>query len=148
MVMGFKSESKKTKCNICLDVSHSALASYYLEENFFELTKDLGKCVKHIHLSDAIGNSQEGLDIGEGGIDFLKFHKTIYSENKTIFLIPEIWQGHLNNGYKFANSISEEKEASKDILSWLLASINPATRKLSSILSGSSFLIFFAKADP
>jgi len=94
-----------TKCKICLDVSHSALASYYLEENFFELTKDLGKYVKHIHLSDAIGNSQEGLDIGEGGIDFLKFHKTISSDNKTIFLIPEIWQGHLNNGYKFANSI-------------------------------------------
>ena len=45
----------KTKCNICLDVSHSALASYYLEDNFFELIKDLGPYVKHIHLSDAIG---------------------------------------------------------------------------------------------
>lgn len=95
----------RTKCKICLDLSHTALASYYLEENFFDFLSDIAKDVRHIHLSDAIGNSQEGLDIGEGSIDFLKFHKRIYKKKKNIFLIPEIWQGHLNDGFKFANSI-------------------------------------------
>ena len=52
-----------------------------------------------------MGNSEEGLEIGEGSIDFRKFHQIVTKKNKSIFLIPEIWQGHLNDGRKFANSL-------------------------------------------
>ncbi len=95
----------RTESDICLDVSHSALGSFFLEKSFLQFCSDLNTYVKHIHLSDAMGNSEEGLEIGEGSIDFRKFHQIVTKKNKSIFLIPEIWQGHLNDGRKFANSL-------------------------------------------
>ena len=60
--------------------------------------------VSHIHISDAAGESQEGLQIGEGSLNFDSILKALSTIPKNTTLLPEIWQGHdnLGEGFKIA----------------------------------------------
>ena len=60
-----------------------------------------------MHLSDASSVDEEGLNIGDGKINFEKLNSILLSKNKRIEFITEIWEGHLNNGYFFKNSLQE-----------------------------------------
>ena len=91
--------------NICFDVSHTSMACNFHSEDFYKIIRSLNNKIKHIHLSDARGNSEEGLEVGDGSIDFKEFHKSIMQDGNRKFLLPEIWQGHLNYGLKFATSL-------------------------------------------
>ena len=57
-------------------------------------------------MSDSNATSDEGLNIDDGNIDFLRLFKYIFkdSNNKFIF-IPEVWQGHQNRGMGFKISM-------------------------------------------
>lgn len=91
--------------NLCFDVSHSFLSCQLFGEYLEDHARLFSDKYKHIHLSDAQGTNAEGLEIGEGCIDFSKIHFELKRQRKDYYLIPEIWQGHLNNGEKFARSI-------------------------------------------
>ena len=106
---------KRTDCNICLDISHSFMSCKYYGESLLDHLNLLSSRTKHIHLSDAESSNSEGLEIGEGSIDFLNFHNSFNFSDFKVFMIPEIWQGHLNNGTKFANSIIRFNEKLKEI---------------------------------
>ena len=43
----------------------------------------------------------EGLQIGEGEIDFYSLGEILKNECPNVPFIPEIWQGHENNGEGF-----------------------------------------------
>ena len=96
---------KLTDAKICFDISHSFMSCQFFGEDLIDHLRILSSRIKHIHLSDAASANSEGLEIGEGFIDFQSLNREIMKENKNIFMIPEIWQGHLKNGEKFANSI-------------------------------------------
>ena len=51
--------------------------------------------VDHVHISDANGINGEGLQIGEGDLDF----DGVFSEMKDFDFtwVTEIWSGHLHN---------------------------------------------------
>ena len=106
---------QRTDCDICLDLSHTFMSCKYFNEKVLDHLNLLSPRIKHIHLSDSESSNSEGLEIGEGSIDFLNFHCLIKRPNFKIFMIPEIWQGHLNNGEKFANSIIRFNEKLKEI---------------------------------
>lgn len=83
---------------LCLDISHTKLSANeygYEFENFLKLN---GKFVEHLHLADASNHNSEGLQIDEGEVNWENMINLLneYSPNATF--IPEIWQGHLNNG--------------------------------------------------
>ena len=86
---------------ICLDVSHSFLSCNYFEEDFYEYCQVLGPYVAHLHLGDAKKLNGEGLQIGEGMIDFIRLGKILDEYSPRISFIPEIWQGHKDNGEGF-----------------------------------------------
>jgi N-acetylneuraminate synthase len=94
-----------TDTDFCFDVSHSALSCNFYGENIHDHINAMNGRISHIHLSDAQGTNAEGLEIGDGCIDFRKLHNYFNTQNKTTFMVPEIWQGHLNEGEKFASSI-------------------------------------------
>lgn len=96
----------KNICNLklCLDLSHTALSCDHFKEDIYDHIHIMSDRIAHIHLSDALGSSAEGLEIGAGSIDFKKVHESLNLSSKT-FMIPEIWQGHLHDGGKFASSI-------------------------------------------
>ena len=72
-------------------------------DNFLEIIK----YTDHFHLSDSSTSSNEGLNIDDGNIDFdFTLNKIFGKQNKkNISFIPEVWQGHLNNGEGFRISL-------------------------------------------
>lgn len=104
---------KITSNPICFDVSHSALSCSYFNENLLDHVSLIDKRIAHIHLSDAQGTNAEGLEVGEGSINFRKLHEKLRFSNKPLYMIPEIWQGHLHGGLKFSRSIKRFYEMVK-----------------------------------
>ena len=91
--------------NICLDISHSYLASYNANMNMGIFTDQIKKRVVYLHISDASRLSQEGLQILEGNVDLPKVLKKLLKDKKYFFYIPEIWNGHANSGEGFKTAI-------------------------------------------
>ena len=86
---------------ICLDISHSKLACNYFNWSFSEFIETVGKYVAHLHIVDAEGVDSEGLQVGEGTIDFFSLARDLDSYAPKASFIPEIWQGHKNKGEGF-----------------------------------------------
>lgn len=89
---------RKNNMRVCLDVSHSRLACNHFGWSLTEFIKAVGPYVAHLHIADAKGVDGEGLNIGEGNIDW-----NLFSENINVYVpnasfIPEIWQGHKDGG--------------------------------------------------
>ncbi len=92
---------EKFNIRMCLDVSHSMLTCNYLKKDFYEFCKKIAPHTAYLHLGDAKGLNGEGLQIGDGEIDFVKFSKILNDRFKNIAFIPEIWQGHKDMGKGF-----------------------------------------------
>ena len=86
---------------ICLDVSHSMLVCNHFDINFYEFIEKVAPYTAHIHMGDAKGVNGEGLQIGEGEINFNKLCEILLEKSPKASFIPEIWQGHKNNGEGF-----------------------------------------------
>lgn len=95
------------KMRVCLDISHSALACHFVHGSLREFVAKVGPHTAHLHIADATGVDGEGLQIGEGEIDFLSFTKAINRYAPGVGFIPEIWQGHTNEGEKFWYALKE-----------------------------------------
>lgn len=86
---------------MCVDVSHTKLAANHFGFDFIAGIAALGPYTAHYHLGDAAGLDGEGLQIGEGEIDFAALGETMAECAPTASFIPEIWQGHKNFGEGF-----------------------------------------------
>lgn len=91
----------KHQMRVCLDISHSKLACNHAHTSFESFLDRVAPCCAHLHLVDAEGVDGEGLQIGEGDIDFLMVAKKLKQHCPNASFIPEIWQGHKNNGEGF-----------------------------------------------
>jgi sialic acid synthase SpsE/sugar phosphate isomerase/epimerase len=88
----------------CFDTSHSKLYCNWADVDFYEQTKVILPYVSHLHLSDASGLDGEGLQVGEGTIDWVKFFQSAKGYRGT--MIPEIWRGHQRGGEGFIIAIN------------------------------------------
>jgi sialic acid synthase SpsE/sugar phosphate isomerase/epimerase len=95
---------------VCLDISHSKLACNYEHGSFMEFIGGVGPYTAHMHLADAGGIDGEGLQIGDGEIDFVAFAQTINETAPGASFIPEIWQGHKNGGEGFWYALDKLEE--------------------------------------
>ncbi len=89
---------ERTGMRVCLDVSHSKLACNYLKKSFAIFLQKVLPYTAHLHLADAAGVDGEGLQIGDGEIDWREFFFLANSFKDSVTFIPEIWQGHKNGG--------------------------------------------------
>lgn len=92
---------KKLNLRMCFDISHCMLACNNFGWDLYEFTKKIAPYIAHIHVGDASGINGEGLQIGEGEIDFDKLGKILRDKCPEVSFIPEIWQGHKNGGEDF-----------------------------------------------
>mgnify|MGYP000073675228 FL=1 len=93
---------EKNNSRICLDISHSKLTCNLFNLSFKEFLSQVGPYVAHLHMGDALGVDGEGLQIGEGDIDFLALRTDLDQfVPASASFIPEIWQGHTNSGEGF-----------------------------------------------
>ncbi|RUT00234.1 acetylneuraminic acid synthetase [Dulcicalothrix desertica PCC 7102] len=86
---------------ICLDISHSKLACNHHKLSFKQFIEQVGPLTAHLHIADSKGVDGEGLQIGEGDIDFPALAEYLQKTAPNASFIPEIWQGHKNEGEGF-----------------------------------------------
>jgi N-acetylneuraminate synthase len=86
---------------VCLDISHSKLACNHHKWSFQEFLAQAGPFAAHLHVVDAAGVDGEGLQIGEGDIDFKALGDQLNRVCPRASFVPEIWQGHKNDGEGF-----------------------------------------------
>ena len=86
---------------ICLDVSHSKLACNLDNTSLLEFVEKVAPVTAHLHIADASGVDGEGLQIGDGEMDFSMLMKKLAELIPEASFIPEIWQGHKNKGQGF-----------------------------------------------
>ena len=67
----------KLNLRFCFDVSHSKLACNHFKIDFDSFVQTVAPMTAHLHLGDAKGVNGEGLQIGEGAIDFKSLGKAI-----------------------------------------------------------------------
>ena len=86
---------------LCLDTSHSKLTTNHRGESFRDFVEIIAPHAAHLHLVDAEGTDGEGIQIGEGSIDFAVLAEQLDRLCPDAMFIPEIWQGHKNDGEGF-----------------------------------------------
>lgn len=95
--------------NFCYDTSHHKLYCNWAHVDFYDQVSAILPYIGHLHLSDGAGLDGEGLQIGEGSIDWVRFFKVLGDYRGT--MIPEIWRGHQRNGEGFLIAIQRLSEA-------------------------------------
>jgi len=95
--------------DMCYDTSHHKLYCNWAKVDFYEQVQVLLPYIRHLHLSDGAGLDGEGLQIGEGTIDWVRFFKVLGEYHGT--MIPEIWRGHQRHGEGFLIAIQRLSEA-------------------------------------
>lgn len=86
---------------MCVDISHTKLAANHFGFDFAKGLAQLGPHTAHLHFGDAKGLDGEGLQVGEGEIDFDEIGAVLRKHAPDASFIPEIWQGHKNMGEGF-----------------------------------------------
>lgn len=92
---------EETGTKLCLDISHTQLASNHLGISLSEAVELLAEHTVHLHLVDAVGVDGEGVQVGLGEVDWAALAKQLDRLTPESWFIPEIWQGHINNGEGF-----------------------------------------------
>ena len=93
----------------CFDTSHSKLYCNWANVDFYKQVEVILPFISHLHLSDASGLDGEGLQIGKGMIDWVRFFRIVKDYRGT--MIPEIWRGHQRGGEGFIIAINKLTEA-------------------------------------
>tara|TARA_B100001989_G_scaffold37351_1_gene22397 strand:+ start:7567 stop:9453 length:1887 start_codon:yes stop_codon:yes gene_type:complete len=91
----------KFDIRMCFDISHSMLTCNHFGLDFYEFADEISSVTAYLHMGDAKGVNGEGLQIGEGEIDFQKLSIILNEKCPDAGFIPEIWQGHKNGGEGF-----------------------------------------------
>ena len=104
---------KKLSLRLCFDTSHSKLFCNHKKIPFETFVEKLLPLTAHIHLGDAKSLNGEGLQIGEGDIDFHQFFRALDRANYRHSILPEIWQGHKNKGHGFAIALEKMESLSE-----------------------------------
>ncbi len=92
---------KRSGLRMCLDVSHSKLTCNHGKKSFAEFLEKVAPFTAHLHLGDSKGLDGEGLQVDAGEINFPEMCKILHEKSPQASFIPEIWQGHKNEGEGF-----------------------------------------------
>jgi sialic acid synthase SpsE/sugar phosphate isomerase/epimerase/CBS domain-containing protein len=93
---------------LCFDTSHAALECARSGASLVDFAKAVAPFVRHLHLSDGAGTSGEGLQIGDGSVNFVALLPELLEAQPTV--IPEIWMGHHENGLAFRAALERLTE--------------------------------------
>lgn len=93
--------------SMCFDTSHAALSCNQYGEDLVEMITELKPFIRHLHVADGSGTGEEGLQIGQGTVDFKKILDPLTGYEGT--MVPEIWQGHLHGGRGFLQAMTHLK---------------------------------------
>ena len=93
---------------LCFDTSHAALECQRSRASLLDYAVRCSPNIRHIHASDGAGTSGEGLQIGEGQVNFVELMPVLLQSQPS--LVPEIWMGHHQNGRGFQRALERLTE--------------------------------------
>jgi N-acetylneuraminate synthase len=99
---------KESGLGLCFDTSHAALECARSGASLLEFARAVAPFVRHLHVSDGAGTSGEGLQIGDGAVNFVALFPVLLESQPTV--IPEIWMGHHENGLAFRTALERLTE--------------------------------------
>ncbi len=82
------------------------MACNYYHWDFSEFLKKVLPYTIHLHVVDAKGIDGEGVQIGQGDVDFVMLRDRMNDYAQGVQFIPEVWQGHKNKGEGFWSGLS------------------------------------------
>jgi N-acetylneuraminate synthase len=94
---------KETGNNICFDLSHAALYCNAKAKNLLDYIRLVKPYIRHLHIADAYGLDGEGVQVGQGDLDFNAIMPLFADYEGT--WAPEIWRGHLQDGKGFLEAL-------------------------------------------
>lgn len=86
---------------VCFDISHSMMACNYYKWDMRLFAEKVAPLTGHFHIVDASGVDGEGIEIGKGDVDFASLCVILERCSPNVQFIPEVWQGHKNEGEGF-----------------------------------------------
>lgn len=94
-----RSVLQETGMGMCMDLCHARLycTAHHIDFNLYVTV--LKPYIRHLHIADALGVSGEGLQIGDGEIDFKALWNIL--DGMDVVIVPEIVEGHRKNGLGF-----------------------------------------------
>lgn len=87
---------KSLSLGMTFDICHAQLYCKYAGIDLVDYAKIVLPYIRHVHISDAHGIDGEGVQIGEGELNFDDLFR--YLEKIQFSWVPEIWSGHVNHG--------------------------------------------------
>jgi N-acetylneuraminate synthase len=88
--------------SMCLDLCHAQLYCTHAGISLGTYMRIVQPYVRHLHFSDATGIDGEGLQIGDGDIDWADVCE-VFAHHQYGWT-PEIWNGHHDHGIKFVEA--------------------------------------------
>jgi len=95
--------AKSIGWGVCYDLSHAQLYCNHANIKLSDFTNKIYNHISYLHVSDAAGTTQEGLQLGQGVMDYNHLFEVI--SKLDVGFIPEIWKGHLNKGEGFKKAL-------------------------------------------
>ena len=95
---------QETGLGMTLDISHAQLHCAHASESLQSYVQRCLPHTRHLHLADASGIDHEGLQIGEGVVDWEQLLELLADEDFT--WVPEIWSGHLHGHAGFVHAVN------------------------------------------
>lgn len=95
---------QETHTGMTLDISHAQLYCNAYDRPLTEFVKLCLPYTRHLHLADASGIDGEGVQVGEGVVEWDDLAALLEHEDFT--WVPEIWSGHLHHGAGFVEAIN------------------------------------------
>lgn len=96
--------AKSIGWGVCYDLSHAQLYCNHANIKLSDFTAKIFDNISYLHVSDAAGTTQEGLQLGEGVMDYNHLFEIF--KKLDVGFIPEIWKGHLNKGEGFKKALT------------------------------------------
>jgi sialic acid synthase SpsE/sugar phosphate isomerase/epimerase len=94
---------RRLNAKACFDLCHAQLYCNWANRPLSEYIEIVKPYIAHVHVSDAAGIAAEGLQIGDGMIDFEAAFDQLSDVNFS--WVPEIWRGHNNQNEGFATAL-------------------------------------------
>ena len=95
----------ETGQKICFDVSHSMMACNYYGWDLNNFIDIISKHIVYLHVVDAKGSDGEGVQLGEGDVNFKDLATILNKTCPNAPFIPEVWQGHKDGGSGFWSAL-------------------------------------------
>jgi N-acetylneuraminate synthase len=95
---------QETGMGMTLDISHAQLHCAHAGTRLDEYVRRCLPYTRHLHLADASGIDHEGLQIGEGVVDWGQLLDLLADDDFT--WVPEIWSGHLHGHAGFVHAVN------------------------------------------